>query len=326
MNIVVKCMAGSHLFGTNTPQSDKDYKGVYLPCPKDILLGTVKNSLNLGTNKTNVKNTSEDIDVEYYSLKKFMNMLYEGQTVALELLWTPEEYILESTPLWEEIQSHRYELTHKKVTAFVGYCKTQADKYGVKGSRMAACKSAIDYLQNCLRSYGDIKIGHENIWHLLTFYFKDTEHIEFGEQEFNKKTTRYIEICDRKFQETVRVEYALAALDKLYANYGDRAKKARDNKGIDWKALSHAYRVCTQAIELLETGKMTLPLPDESLKIVRAIKLGELSFDKVRPMLEAKVEQVTEMEAQSHLQSEMNYKTWCEDFVVKKYMGVVNEA
>ena len=103
MNIIVKAVAGSHLFGTNTPTSDTDYKGVYMPSKEDILLGRAKSSLNLSTNQTNEKNSSEDEDVEFYSLQKFMKMLDEGQTVALELLWTPDDMIIEESSLWREI-------------------------------------------------------------------------------------------------------------------------------------------------------------------------------------------------------------------------------
>lgn len=338
MNVVVKCIAGSHLFGTNTPSSDTDYKGIYLPEPKDLLLGKVKSSINTGTNKTDTKNTSEDVDVEFYSLQKFMNMLAEGQTVALELLWTPDHMIIEKTPLWDEIVSHRHELTHKKVTAFVGYCKTQANKYGVKGSRMGELKKVINHVEMFL-SRGPTNNRNEK----LNVGYPDSassvfgsisilkcsdkfEHVEFGTQKFQDEELRYIEVCGRKFHDTVKIGYFLDALKKVYDNYGERAKQAESNDGIDWKALSHAYRVCTQAIELLKTGRMTLPLPINALEVVRAIKLGRLDFKEVKPLLETRVEEVIKLEEQSNLQSELDHKKWCEDFVVDKYMELINES
>lgn len=316
MNIIVKAVAGSHLFGTNTPTSDTDYKGVYMPSKEDILLGRAKSSLNLSTNQTNEKNSSEDEDVEFYSLQKFMKMLDEGQTVALELLWTPDDMIIEESPLWREIKRNRYQLTHKKVTAFVGYCRTQANKYGVKGSRMGTVRKVIEHLSPVNRN---LKL--HDAWTGLK-HLHSLEHIEFTEAPVNKsskETVKMIEVCGRKFQETVKVGYAVDALQKLYDNYGARAKQAERNEGIDWKALSHAYRVCTQAIELLGTGKLTLPLPKDSLHIVRKIKAGELNFKKVQIMLEEKVDQVVEMEEESHLQPGLDYKKWCEDFVVEQY-------
>lgn len=42
MDLIVKMKFGSHLYGTNTEDSDVDYKGVFLPSKKEILLdGTI---------------------------------------------------------------------------------------------------------------------------------------------------------------------------------------------------------------------------------------------------------------------------------------------
>ena len=38
LNIVVKMKFGSHLYGTSTPLSDTDYKAVYIPEARDIIL------------------------------------------------------------------------------------------------------------------------------------------------------------------------------------------------------------------------------------------------------------------------------------------------
>lgn len=46
MKILVKAVAGSHLFGTNTEKSDKDFKGVFLPSADDILLGKFDQTVN----------------------------------------------------------------------------------------------------------------------------------------------------------------------------------------------------------------------------------------------------------------------------------------
>lgn len=44
-NLVVRVEFGSHLYGTNTPASDHDYKSVFIPSAEDILLQRVKGSL-----------------------------------------------------------------------------------------------------------------------------------------------------------------------------------------------------------------------------------------------------------------------------------------
>ena len=44
MNQIVRIEFGSHLYGTATESSDHDYKSVYIPSAKDILLQRVKDS------------------------------------------------------------------------------------------------------------------------------------------------------------------------------------------------------------------------------------------------------------------------------------------
>jgi predicted nucleotidyltransferase len=40
-NLICETVFGSHLYGTSTEQSDRDYKGIFLPSAQDILLGRI---------------------------------------------------------------------------------------------------------------------------------------------------------------------------------------------------------------------------------------------------------------------------------------------
>lgn len=300
MKIIVKSIAGSHLFGTNTPLSDKDFKGVYLPDAEDILLGKIKKSVNLSTNRSNTKNTSDDIDTEFYSLDKFLTMLAEGQTVAFELLFTPDSHIIEKSEIWDKIISIRKQLVHKKVKAFVGYCQQQANKYGIKGSRMGAIKSVIDRLS---------KVKHfEHIQSAYALYadLLDGNLIKHTEIQGKDKLFTYLEICGKKYDLVTSVSDLLNSLQKQYDNYGARAKQAELNQGIDWKAISHAIRVCHQAKELLLNGKITLPLNEEHREEVLRVKKGNEDFNKISPRLEELVEEIRAIEKISTLPEELN--------------------
>lgn len=46
---LVRMKFGSHLYGTETPSSNLDFKAVFLPSRSDILLGRVKESINVNT-------------------------------------------------------------------------------------------------------------------------------------------------------------------------------------------------------------------------------------------------------------------------------------
>src|SRR5262245_57892462 len=46
MRLIVEMRFGSHLYGTATPLSDLDYKGIYVPDGRDILLQRVRGTIS----------------------------------------------------------------------------------------------------------------------------------------------------------------------------------------------------------------------------------------------------------------------------------------
>jgi uncharacterized protein len=52
-------------------------------------------------------------------------------------------------------------------------------------------------------------------------------------------------------------------------------------RGFDTKYAMHAIRLGYQGVELLETGRLTLPMPEPTRSRVMAVRLGERSFDEV---------------------------------------------
>lgn len=73
----------------------------------------------------------------------------------------------------------------------------------------------------------------------------------------------------------------------------------KETRGVDWKALMHAVRICNQAEELLLTGNITFPRP-ESKELLR-IRGGELPYKRVAEMIEHGLERVVEAESVSSL-------------------------
>ena len=63
-NIIVRSVFGSHLYGTETENSDHDYKGIYLPSKGDCFLNRVDSNISETTGKANSKNTKEDVDID----------------------------------------------------------------------------------------------------------------------------------------------------------------------------------------------------------------------------------------------------------------------
>src|SRR5271165_2458866 len=91
MNKILTIMFGSTLYGTSTPDSDLDYKSIYLPTSEQIILHNYPKTIHLGRNKKEKeRNTKDDIDTEIFSLDRYLELLMEGQTVALDMLFSPD--------------------------------------------------------------------------------------------------------------------------------------------------------------------------------------------------------------------------------------------
>lgn len=327
MKILIKAQAGSHLFGTNTPSSDKDYKGVFLPTADQILLGSYSESISKTTGDAVSKNSKDDIDIELYSLKKFCKMVSRGDTAALELLFTPDDMIIEKDPLWNEVMKIRDELLSSQVSAMIGYARQQANKYGIKGSRMGTLNNVIKDLKEIEKQFDFKNPKLKHGWDLLIEKLKGYEHIEFIQMSATVKDGPEvvgIDILGKKFDHHVAFNYVIPILDTMYKNFGQRAREAKKNNGIDWKALSHAARVSIQGLELLNTGKITLPLIEKDVKLIKAIKAGELPYKEVQQILEDLLVELEASRNTSKLKEKVEQKI-LDELILKLYRGVINE-
>ena len=325
MNTIVKMIFGSHLYGTDTPTSDKDYKGIFMPSKEQIYLGKIPKSYNESTKSGSQKNTQDDIDTEMYSLHYFINLACEGQTVVLDMLHAPDNMILESSDIWERIVHRKSLFYTKNMNAFVGYARRQAAKYGIKGSRLAAAKSVLDFIDYYLDSEQGGESGKyyqvKDVWDRLP----RGEHIH--DKEVDPNGHRIYEICGKKIEENVSLEYFYKIMEKFYHSYGERAKQAEKNEGIDWKAVSHALRAAYQVKEILINQTITYPL--EEAEFIKKVKSGYYDYKTVvSPILEQLMFEVEVLSATSNLPEKVDRKFW-DDFIiyeVEKYLRRDNEV
>jgi hypothetical protein len=286
MKSIVQIKFGSHLYGTSTPESDLDIKGVYIPCADDILLQHVNPMISKSREKSfGEKNTADDVDEEYYSLQRYLELLSQGQTVALDMLFAPETAMMsEPDPIWLDIQNIAPKLITKGATAFVRYCRQQANKYGIKGSRVSAARLVLDVLKQGEEKYGSnekLSLMHEK----LIIIEKDNEFIHFiNGKKSDGDSLIYFEVCNKKTPMTASIKTARGIAQQLMDEYGQRALAAERNEGVDWKALSHAVRVGHEAIELFESGKITFPRPEAEHLL--KIKQGKLQYSDVAEEIE----------------------------------------
>ena len=310
-NIIFKTKFGSHLYGTESPESDTDYKGIYLPTIEDCVLQQVAKTINNDTKKTSIeKNTKEDIDEEYYSLQYFLQLAYKGETVAIDMLHVPEGFPEVTSNISHFLWKNRSKFYTKNLTSLIEYCQGQASKYGVKGSRLADAEKMLLFLKT---QKEDLKL--QDIWEWLP----EGEHIKKIEVEnCAQDDNRAVEICNRKLMANTKVKYAIECTQKFYDSYGERAKKAKENKGIDWKAIHHAFRAGYQLKEIYETGNLVYPL--EHREFLKGIKLGYYHYqdDGIGTKLENLIDEVMLLAEKSNFPEKVD-KKFFEDWLVSLY-------
>ncbi len=302
---IVRMVFGSHLYGTSSEESDLDIKGVFIPNHRDVLLGRIKHSYSEKREKAHgEKNTSKDTDIEIFSIQEFIEKACQGQTVALDMLHAPENMIINKNEIWNLIVANREKFYTKNLSAFVDYAQRQAAKYGVKGSRLNSAKKFIDLL----KSFNPSTKLHE-FWNSI----EEDEHSKFINPTPNG--IEQFEICGKIFQSTSRVSYVLPIIQTYYDVYGERARLAARNEGIDFKAVSHAIRAALEIKELLTEGTITFPLKEADL--VKKIKYGQLDYTtQVCPVLESLIEECRELSENSNLPEQADREYW-ENFVIE---------
>jgi len=117
--------------------------------------------------------------------------------------------------------------------------------------------------------------------------------IEHTKKYKDEKTGLMVyEVCGKKFQDTTPIKIVLDCLENFYKQYGKRAEDAKNNKNIDFKSLSHAFRAGYQLKEIYETGDLKYPLKEA--EFIKNIKQGKYHYqdDNIASKLENLVDEV----------------------------------
>lgn len=332
MNKILEMKFGSHLYGTNTESSDLDMKAIYLPEPRDIILCSYKKTIVTSRPKAHgERNTKDDVDVEVLSLDRYLELLCDGQTMALDMLFATEDMFSSNTTdlgrkIFEHIRANRFELINKNVNAFIGYARQQAAKYGIKGSRMEAIKQTVDMLQSM--PPWDRLSDHVGELNLLVVRNRElvnlekTPLVEIVEIPGPKGSAPmpHLHVAGRKIPFHATVKMALSVYEPILANYGARAHKAHLAGGADYKALSHAVRVNAEGIELLTTGTITFPRPERELLL--KIKTCQLPMEQVSEIIEHGLVDLVAAQEKSTLREAPN-REWAQNFIHDTYREII---
>ena len=115
--LLFKCTVGSQAQGTATPQSDIDIKGVYIQDMDDIITFDYEEYVEVSK------------DESYYEIRRFIELLLSANPNAIEILFSPDDCVLETTPQFKLLQENKHIfLTKKCYNTFAGYANMQIKK------------------------------------------------------------------------------------------------------------------------------------------------------------------------------------------------------
>ena len=260
--IILLFKAGSHFFDLNGPDSDTDYRGIYIDSEQDSYDSRGKVYLiDYKTKEGDGKNTNKDTDLTLFSLSSFIMLLRQGDFNCMEILYAPEDKILFKSPIYDELRKNRDQYLVNDVSSFLGFVRKEYKRYGVNIFHYAIQQKFIEFLRQF-----PIKDKLSAHWDAICKYAEETGDIKLTHTKVdNSKTAKEIpsiSIAARLHHNTATVEYVIEAIETVTERYGHRQKNMAAS-GVEFKGLYHALRCIYEANDIYDHGELRFPFDKE---------------------------------------------------------------
>jgi predicted nucleotidyltransferase len=117
MNVIYKCRVGSHAYGMNTPTSDEDFAGIFIP--------SIEYFFGLKAFDQQI-DQSKEVDTTLYSLRKYATLAIANNPNVLEFMFVDPSAVVYTTPQMQELVSVRDAfLSRKCAQTYIGYANAQ---------------------------------------------------------------------------------------------------------------------------------------------------------------------------------------------------------
>lgn len=228
MNLLYEVVHGSHLYGTNTPESDLDIKGIYVPYSGHVLCGkepalNVISFANKGVNEKSDKNT---IERKYYSLAKFYWLLSKGDIGCTEMLFAQHKATQKFDNFIKEILDNAPNyMISKKIVSFVN-CANNNIKNAEKSANV-----------------NDINIRNKSLYNAVRLNMEVQELINTGKIKFPLTDREYllnIRNGNVDYQETIN--QAKLLLEQSIYLINDSNLSGTANMGYAYRDIEYYYK------------------------------------------------------------------------------------
>lgn len=307
-NVLASVTYGSKLYGTSTPTSDDDFKTVYLPSKKNMMLGKPLKVLKFRFDASgkpigddSLSMPDNGYEAEHTPVQKFVNDWLGGQAYAVETVFAVLQGYADAH-YGNEHKSKFVELCEvlvkdfriKNLQGMTGFAQKQVFDYIRRGERLNFAKAVlkeIHFMQDeFFKEAKGPRLDTKYKDKFVLDYIADSTGLKIGQSTSQNSVMRTLELNGRQYLDTTTLVDLERAVQKLVDQYGERSTKASETD-VDWKSLSHALRVYQQVIELLETG--TIVFPRHNSEFLLSVKQGHVPLEDVKNILRELDDEVT---------------------------------
>lgn len=323
--IIFEAIMGSQAYGTNTPQSDTDIRGVFVQPLADALKYGYVEQVSDETN-----------DTTFYELGRFIQLLIGNNPNILELLAAPEDCVIYRDDMFKLLENAKNAFLTKRVRwTFAGYAIDQIQKARGFNKKMnwekeemvrktvldfcyvlmdGKTKPVKEWLKDC--SYDQTQIGLAAVDHAHEVYamYMAEEGDEWGivsnEEKANQVQLFSIPKDAEFLWNMVFNKDGYSTHCKKYLEYTTWLKERNPNrfkmnkdhgKNYDSKNLMHCMRLLEMVTEMLDNGELIVRRPKEHIELLMTIRRGEMEYEDLLKMAEDKIASLDEKCAKSSL-------------------------
>lgn len=328
MKTIFKALVGSHSHGTATDTSDFDYKSVFMQPESDILGFRYKEQIDI--NKDEVM----------YEVRRCVQLLMSANPTILELLWTPLDCIIQSSPEFQLILNERdMFLTKKCLNSFGGFAVAQIKKARGLDKKMnweqaevgkktifdfahvhdnGKTRPVLDFLEHegaLIERVGLVNLANMKDAYAVYYDWKN-EGWARGLASENGQQFHLSSVPKGNTPVTVmwwnRDGYSTSC--RKYKEYQDWLKNRNtqryvDNTGhgqqIDGKNMMHCVRLLSMAKEIATEGVVNVRRPDREYLL--SIRRGEVNLTGILTQAEETLAELDELFAKSSLPDDANW-------------------
>ena len=322
--LLFECIAGSRAYGTATPESDTDVRGIFV-APRQSFFG-------FGVEP---QVSDEKQDITYYEIGRFLSLLERNNPNLLEMLYAPDDCVKFRHPLMDRLRPELV-LSKRCRDTFAGYAITQVRKARGLNKKIVnpmdgPRKSLLEFC-HVVRGQGSVPLeswlsergvtmescGLSRIPHLRDVFaiYEDA-----GGAKVYRGVIRDREATDLRLSSIPKGEEPIGWMQfnqdgfkrycREYREYQDwkanrnearYATNIEHGRNYDSKNLMHTFRLLDMAEEIAREKRVTVRRPNRE-ELMR-IRRGEFDYESLLEKAEAKIERIHECFEASDLPDE----------------------